>query len=70
VKEMDNKKRKTNCLNCSHSFRDRGGVLRCEKGNMTSVTNYDCNDYEVFIEDKEDLVTLYKTLNLQKVKRK
>lgn len=59
---MDNKKRKTNCLNCRHSYRDDKGVLRCHKGNSTSVSDYDCSSYEVFMENKEDLVRMYEVV--------
>ncbi len=53
---MDNKK-KISCLNCQHSYRDGEGILKCFKGRMTSVTqSYDCNGYQVFIENKEDLI--------------
>lgn len=64
---MDNKKRKTMCLNCECSYRDKVRVLRCHKGHTTSVTNYDCEDYVVFLEDKEDLYKMYKVVeNLTK----
>jgi hypothetical protein len=59
---MDNKKRKTNCLNCKHSYRDKDRVLRCTKGHTTSVTFYDCESYEVFLEDKEDLYKMYQVV--------
>ena len=64
---MDNKKRKTNCLNCKYSFRNKEGTLECYKGNMTSVSNYNCKDYVIFLENKEDLYKMYKVVeNLKK----
>ena len=62
---MNNKLRRTTCLNCKYSYRGLDGVLHCHKHNTTSVTDYDCPCYEVFIDDKEDLVKLYKVLKLQ-----
>ncbi len=53
---MANKK-KISCLNCQHSYRNGDGILTCFNGRMTSATqSYDCDDYQVFIEDKEDLI--------------
>lgn len=59
---MNNKKRKKMCLNCKYSYRSKDTVLRCHKGNTTSVTYYDCNDYEVFLENKEDLYKMYQVV--------
>lgn len=63
--ETDNKQRKTTCLNCIFSYRGKDKILHCERGHMTSVTFYDCNEYEVFVDDKEDLTKLYKALKLK-----
>ena len=63
---MDNKERKTNCLNCKHSYRGKGGILKCHKQNITSVSNYDCLHYVVFLENKEDLYKMY--LVVEKIK--
>lgn len=60
--KIDNKKRKTNCLNCEHSYRGEDEILSCHKGHTTSVTNYDCIDYEVFIKNKEELYEIYKVM--------
>lgn len=68
--KMDNKKRKTNCLNCKHSYRDKDGVLKCHKGHYTSVTNYDCKSYIVFLENKEDLYRMYKVVENLKISEK
>ena len=53
------KSQKTNCLNCKFSYRGKEGVLHCKKKNVTSVNNYDCKDYVVFLENKEDLYEIY-----------
>jgi len=56
------------CLNCQHSYRNKEGILTCMKHHITSVTtSYDCNDYEVFIKNKEDLIQVLKT-EIYKVK--
>lgn len=56
------KNKNISCLNCQHSYRNSEGILRCMKHHTTSVTqSYDCNDYEVFIKDKEDLIQVLKT---------
>lgn len=66
---MNNKPRRTTCLNCTYSYRNEERILTCHKHLMTSVTQYDCPSYEVFIDDKEDLVRLYKALKLADTKK-
>ena len=64
---MDNKQRRTTCMNCKYSYRElKDGILHCHKHLMTNVCEYDCPAYEVFIDNKEDLVKLYKALKLTK----
>ena len=68
---MENKKRKTNCLNCEQSYRGKDGFLHCCKGHCTSVTNYDCEDYIVFLYNKEDLYKMYQVVeNIKNSKNK
>ena len=54
---MINKKHnRIGCLNCQHSYRNESGLLKCFKGNMTSVTHSDkCKSYQVFVANKEEL---------------
>ena len=58
--KMDNKKRNTQCLNCEYSYRGDDSVLHCHKGNTTMVTSFDCEQYVVFMKDKEDLYEMYR----------
>ena len=54
---IDGKKAHISCLNCQHSYRNREGTLSCFKHHMTTVTHsYDCLDYEVFVDDKEEIL--------------
>lgn len=57
--KMDNKTRNTQCLNCKHSYRGEDRILHCHRGNTTMVTNYDCEQYEVFMKNKENLYEMY-----------
>lgn len=44
------------CLNCQHSYRGDDTILHCHKGHMTMVSQCNCNDYQVFVKDKEELI--------------
>lgn len=56
LKSRKENKNRISCLNCQHSYRNSDNILKCHEGMMTSVTqSYDCEEYQVFVKNKEEL---------------